>query len=132
MTNSSIKTKTFLKNMLNAHFSGTSSPPTKMRIGTGTTTATENDTSLTNQVTTDGVSTYDIALQAGYPIVDETELNAETSIILTTTMANGNLITECGEFNASTELQSHHVFDGESKSNTDIFVIVEKTKIRNR
>jgi hypothetical protein len=132
MTNGSIKTKKFLQQMLTAHFSGTSTPPTKMKVGTGTTTPTENDTTLTNQVPVDGGSIYDVALQAGYPIVDETELNAETSVILTTTMANGNLITECGEFDASNNLQSHHVFDGESKSNTDIFVIVEKTKIRNR
>lgn len=95
------------------------------------------DTIAANRILIDNIilasaTDYDMALTAGYPIVDTTELNAETSVTLATTDAVGFPISECGELNAANGLQSHNVFDPESKSSTDIFIIVEKTKVRNR
>jgi len=75
---------------------------------------------------------YDISLVATYPTVDTVELKAENRAQLTTVQANGALFSESGELDSSNNLQSHAVFDGESKSSTDIFWIVEITKIRNQ
>jgi len=121
----SIKVNKFFQDMLNAHFLSTSNPPTQMKIGTGTTTPAVADTDLETPVLTQ-------SLLSGFPTVDTGSLQAQTKILVGTTEANGNNITECGEFDASGNLQSHNVFDAESKTNTDIFIIVETTKIRNK
>ena len=100
-------------------------------------TPTSGTTSGTTPLLFDDVklstsSNYDISLVAGYPSVDTTTLQAVTESTLTTTMANGSSITELGSLDASNNLQSHAVFDAESKSATDIFYFVETTKIRNQ
>lgn len=73
---------------------------------------------------------YDFEILASYPSVDEVGLSAETRAQLSLTQANGLSFTESGELDSSGNLHSHHVFDAETKDNTDIFYIVEKTKIR--
>ena len=125
MATESLKTTKFMQDMLNAHFLATTNPPTQMKAGTGTTTPTESDTDLETSVITK-------ALSSGYPQVDTADLTGKTRIVLGTTDANGSLITETGEFDVGGNLQSHNVFDGESKTATDIFIIVERTKLRNK
>jgi len=100
-------------------------------------TTTSSTTSGSNPLLFDDIklatsANYDISLVAGYPSVDTTTLQAVTEAMLSTTMANGSSITEQGEVDASGNLQSHAVFNAESKSNTDIFYFVETTKIRNQ
>jgi len=73
---------------------------------------------------------YTLSFQTGYPVVTAAQYKAETRGRLGTTDANGSLISESGEINADGDLESHSVFDGESKSDTDIFVISEITRIR--
>jgi len=95
------------------------------------------DTIAADQVLIDEIivassTDYDISLLSGYPKVDTTLLQAETRSQLTTTIANGKGFTESGELDASNNLQSHNVFDLESKSATDIFYNVEIVKIRNQ
>lgn len=125
MANGTLKTTLGLARMLSSHFKDDTSPPTKIRVGEGTTTPNIADETLTTFLTGG-----EFSLVSGFPEVDETELNAETRVEITLTDLNGESITEAGEFDTNDVMHSHAVFDAESKSNTDIFFIVEKTKLR--
>ena len=75
---------------------------------------------------------YDVPFTVNYPLINSGDLSAETRATLTATQANGSLITEFGEFDASNNLHSHIVFDAESKEEQDIFILIEITKLRNK
>lgn len=125
MVNAGLKTAKFFEQMLLAHFQSTSTPPTEHDFGTGTTAPTEGDTSLETSV-------GQISLFSGFPTVDAGSASAETKTVMGTTDLNGNNISEQGERDSSGNLQSHNVFDAESKTDTDILIFVEKTKLRNK
>ncbi len=125
MTNAGLKTTKFFEQMLKGHFLSTSTPPTEHDFGTDTTAPTEGDTTL-------GTSVGQKALFAGFPTVDVGSSSAETKAVLGTTDLNGNNIAEQGERDSGGNLQSHNVFDAESKTNTDILIFIEKTKLRNK
>ena len=124
-----IKTKTFLASTLNAEFKGVSSVPTKGGVGTGTTAAGENDTDLETPVDIDGDNFKEF--QINYPSVNTVALSAETRFRLGTTDANGNLITEMGNFDASDNLKDRATFSSFSKTSSDIGIFSTKTKVRN-
>lgn len=71
--------------------------PSVFKVGTGTTDPTTSDTDLQTPVTIDTGTTK--AFVTGYPILDETNLQATVRCFLTTTNANGNSLTEFGLFN---------------------------------
>jgi len=121
-----IKTKKFLQSTLTAEFGGTTSIPTKAQVGDGTTAASEDDTTLENQ---NPVS--DFNFQTNYPNIDLNNLFAETRFRLGTTEANGVLITEAGNLDASDNLKDRALFSSISKTSDDIAIISIKTKARN-
>lgn len=75
---------------------------------------------------------YNVSFSSGFPVVNASTLTATNQGIITSTEANGTLISEDGEFNVDDEFESHNVFTAESKGNTDIFIMKEVTKYRNK
>ena len=124
-----IKTKNFLKSVLNAEFKGVTSVPTYGRVGTDTTAPSENDITLGTKVLID--ADYDREFQLNYPSIDETALKAETRFRLGTTDANGNLLTEAATFDDDDVMKDRAVFSSISKTSADIAIISIKTKVRN-
>lgn len=59
MVRGNIKTNTFLASVLNAEFSATTNPPTRGRVGMGTSTPSVTDTSLSNPYPVTGTETLD-------------------------------------------------------------------------
>jgi len=106
--------------------SPTISAPTVYKIGTGTTNPTVSDTDVETSVNINGGATK--AFVSGYPIIDETNLQATTRALLLTTEGNGNSITEFGLFNTdgSALMFSHSVFTAITKTLNVQISFVEK------
>jgi len=117
--------------MLNRTFK--SSPdytvPNYFKVGTGTTTPDSTDTDLDTAINIAGSATKAVA--SGYPVLDESNLQATNRCILLTTDCNGNTITEFGLFNSdgTPKIFSRAVFTGISKTSSVQIIFVEKDKI---
>lgn len=108
--------------------SPTISSPTLFKIGTGTTDPTISDTDIETGVNINGGATKTFV--SGYPIIDETTLQATTRTQIDTTEGNGNSLTEFGLFNTdgSPLMFSRSVFTAITKNNKVIVSFVEKDK----
>ena len=128
MATGQLITNNGLKISLNRTYKATPdyTAPTVFKIGTGTTTPDVSDTDVETGVNINGGATKSFV--SGYPILDETNLQATTRCLLLTTEANGNSITEFGLFNTDgTALMfSHAVFTAISKTTSVQVSFVEK------
>ena len=97
-------------------FNATKTPITQFKVGTGTTTATTSDTDLEASVLTKDVSLVTF---------NTTTHTATVKCYLTAGDANGNLLTEAGEFNtdSSPVMFDHDIFTGISKTDSDEIII---------
>ena len=104
--------------------------PTQFKIGTGTTTPTVSDTDMETAVNINGTEFKDIA--SGYPVLDETNMQATIRSIVLTTEGNGNSLTEYGLINedATRLLFSHSVYTAVTKTTSVQVIYVEKNKIK--
>lgn len=115
------------------HRTFTASPtitsPTLFKIGTGTTTPSISDTDVETGVNINGGATK--VFVSGYPVLDETNLQATIRALLDTTEGNGNSLTEFALFNTDgTPLMfSHAVFTAITKTNKVLISFVEKDKL---
>jgi len=102
--------------------------PTVFKIGTGTTTPAISDTDVETGVNINGGATKTIV--SGYPVLDETNLQATIRCLLATTEGNANSITEFALFNTDgTALMfSHAVFVAITKTTSVQVSFVEKEK----
>jgi len=111
----------------------TDTAPTVFKIGTGTTTADESDTDLTTTITgwNAGGDTKDFV--SGYPQFDTTNKEVTVRGFISSTQANGNTISEVGEFNTdgTPKMFSHDVFTGISKTNTQEIALIWVHKCSN-
>lgn len=124
MASGIVRTSTGLNSLLTAHFLGTSNAPANTQLGTGTTTPSVSDTAIETQAGSDR------DIEADYPTVNG--LTAELRTVLGTTILNGNDLTEFTVIDASSNLLVHAVFSPQSKTSSSIFILVNKTKVRNR
>lgn len=128
MSNGQIITNDGLKIVLNRTFK--SSPdflaPSEFKVGIGTTTPSDADTDLDNVVAIDGGNTKSFV--SGYPVLDNTNLQATIRCFLTSLEANGNSLTEFGLFNedGSPLMFSRTVFTPITKNNSIEVSFVEK------
>jgi hypothetical protein len=101
----------------------------KFKVGTGSTTPTQNDTNLENPVNINGGQTKDF--EPTYPILDEVNKEITIRCRLASTEANGNLLTEVGLFNTdgSPLMECRDVYTSISKSDTDEVVYIIKNKM---
>jgi len=102
--------------------------PTEFKVGTGTTNPTITDTDLETPVGIDGDNFKGVV--AGYPVLDESNLQATIRCLLLSTEANGNDLTEFGLVNtdASRKLFSRAVHGAITKNNSTQIIYVEKDK----
>lgn len=117
---------------LNRTFKGSPdyTQPSLFKVGTGTNTPTVADTNLQTPVTISGGSQTK-AFVTGYPIFDESNLNATIRCLLLTTDANGNSLTEFGLFNndGTKKCFSRAVHTAITKDSDTQVIYVEKDKI---
>jgi len=100
----------------------------KFAIGTGTSDPNVTDTSLETMITAwYGGANYK-GYMTGYPTYNTTDHKYTTRCKLLSTEANGNTISEIGEFNTDSTpvMFSHYVFTGISKSSS-VEIIFEIT-----
>ena len=121
MANGTIVTNNGLKIMLNRTYKSTPDykAPTRFKIGTGTTTPDVSDTDLETPVDIEtGVQIK--VFVSGYPIINETTLQATIRAYINSLEANGNSITEFGLFNqdVSPLIFSHAVFTAVTKDDS--------------
>lgn len=114
-------TQAGLKLMFNRAFKSTPdySVPSLFGVGTGNNTPAITDTQLQTQVElTTGVSFA--AFSAGYPTIDDVNLQLTIRAFLSTLQANGNTLREMGIFNSDTSklMFSRAVFDDVEKTNS--------------
>lgn len=109
--------------------SPTYTAPSCFKVGTGTTTPAIADSDLTTAITIGGSATK--AIVSGYPVLDETNMNATTRALILTTECNTNTITEFGFFNtdATKKMFSHAVFTAISKTSSVQIIFIEKDKV---
>jgi len=102
--------------------------PSKFKIGTGTTTPSASDTDVETGVNINGGATKSFV--SGYPVLDETNIQATIRLFLNSVEANGNALTEMGLFNEDgTPLMfSRAVFTAITKNNTVEVSFVQKDK----
>ena len=105
------------------------SAPTVFKIGTGTTDPTTSDTDIETGVNINGGATKTFV--SGYPILNETTLQATIRAILLTTEGNGNDLTEFALFNTdgTPKMFSRLVHTLISKTSGVQVIYVEKNKI---
>lgn len=128
MANGIVKSKVGMRSMMSAEFLGTTSVPTKGRVGTGTSTPDEDQTELDTQV-----DNTDLTL--GYPKVTTSgQASATVRWKLNTTDANGNTITEAasGATASGADIKERAVFDGVDKDSSTILDFVVISKLRNK
>lgn len=119
MTTGVVLTKNGFNAILSRAFSsaGTYAAPTQFGIGTGTTTPSIADTALATPITAWSGGTDYKNYTAGYPTFDTANQKVTTQCYISSTEANGNTITEMGEFNADGTplLFARSVFSGITK-----------------
>ena len=107
------------------------STPSRFGIGTGTTTVAEADTGLETPITSwSGASDFKNFV-SGYPTFNETTQEVQVQGYIASTEANGEVITEYGDFNTDGAplISSHVVFTGITKTNA-VQVYITTTYIR--
>ena len=130
MANGSKITNDGLKIMLNRSWK--SSPdftvPSEFKVGTGTNTPTVTDTDLQTAVNIDGDNFKGFV--TGYPVLDEVNIQVTIRTILSTTDANGNVLTEVGLVNTdgSRLLYSRTVHNAITKNNQTQVIYVQKDR----
>ena len=110
--------------------SPTYSAPSLIEIGTGTTAPTVSDTSLQTPVElTSGV--YFANFSAGYPVIDETNLQVTIRGFINSLQANGNNLSEFGIFNSdgTKKMVSRCTFTPITKTDQIEISFVEKDKL---
>lgn len=109
--------------------SPTYSAPSVFKIGTGTTNPSITDTDMETSVDITA-GDDDKEFESSYPSIDETNKEVTIRMILNSTEANGNNLSEIGIFNTDgTELMySHDVFTATSKSDTEEIRFIQKDK----
>ena len=131
MGTGSIITKNGLKLALNRIFKATPDylAPSKFKIGTGTTTPATSDTDVETGVNINGGATKSFV--TGYPILDETNIQATIRCFLNTVEGNGNSLTELGLFNedGTPLMYGHAVFTVISKTSSVEVSFVQKDNI---
>jgi hypothetical protein len=131
MSNGQLITTNGRKIILNRAFM--SSPdytaPSQFKIGTGTTTPVVGDTDLETPVNIDGDNFKGFVL--GYPVLDETNMQATIRCYLNSLEANGNDLTEFGIVNGdgTPMLFSRTVHTVISKTSSIEITYIEKDKI---
>jgi hypothetical protein len=92
---------------------------TQFKIGTGTNTPIVGDTDLQTPILTKN-------FVPGYPTFDTVNFKVTTRGFISSAEANGNLITETGEFNTdgTPKMSTRFVFTGISKTVSDEIAIV--------
>ena len=133
MAVSSVYTVSGMVALLNRGYKATPTytVPSRFGIGTGTTTATEADVALETPITSwSGASDFK-SFVSGYPIFDEVTQEVQVQGYIASTEANGNLITEYGDFNTDSAplISSHIIFTGVTKTNA-VQVYITTTYIR--
>ncbi len=133
MANGAIYTISGMVALLNRGYK--SSPdytvPSRFGIGTGTITPAVTDVELTTPITSwSGASDFKNYV-SGYPIFDTTDQKVTVQGFIASTEANGNSITEYGDFNTddAPNISSHIVFNPITKTNT-VQVFITTTFIR--
>ena len=103
--------------------------PTVFKIGTGVTDPAAADTDIETGVNINGGATK--AFVTGYPVLDETNVQATVRMILVTTEGNGNDLTEFALFNTdgTPKMFSRAVHTLVGKTTSTQIVYVEKDKI---
>lgn len=101
-------------------------PPSKFKVGVGTTDPTISDTDMESVVAINGGNTKSFV--SGYPVLDETNLQATIRCLLNSLEANGNSLTEFGLFNedGSPLMFSRTVFVPITKTSSIEISFVEK------
>ena len=130
---SSVYTISGMVSLLNRGYKSTPdyTVPSRFGIGTGTTTATEADTKLETPITSwSGASDFKNFV-GGYPIFDEVTQEVQVQGYIASTEANGEVITEYGDFNTDDAplISSHVVFAGITKTNV-VQVYITTTYVR--
>jgi len=89
-------------------------------IGTSTTAATESDTGLGSVISGWNSGSDYKDYESGYPSFDEANKKVSTRMFVPSTKANGNTISEYGDFNtdASPKIGGHFVFTGVTKTSS--------------
>lgn len=105
--------------------------PSRFGIGTGTTTVTEADVALETPITSWSAASDFKNFVSGYPIFDEETQEVQVQGYIASTEANGNVITEYGDFNTDSAplISSHVVFTGITKTNA-VQVYITTTYVR--
>jgi len=105
--------------------------PTKFGIGTGTTAPVTTDIAIETPITAwSGASDFKNYV-SGYPTFDEANQELTVRGFIASTEANGNSITEYGDFNTDTDpiISSHVVFSPITKTSA-VQVFITTTFIR--
>ena len=120
MANGAVYTENGFNNMANRGYnaSSTISVPSQFKIGTGTTTPDATDTDLTTPIEDWHSATDYKDFVSGYPTFDTANQRITVQGFIGATEANGQTITECGDFNkdGTPSMSSHVVFSGVGKS----------------
>lgn len=120
MGNGAIVTKNGKNAVLDLAFAGGNNTAfSRMAIGTGTNTPVETDTDLQTKLAAwNGGSDYKNYL-SGYPTFDTANKRVTVRMKVLTTQANGNSLTEVGDFNTdgTPTLFGRHVHDAITKNN---------------
>ena len=133
MTVGSVLTKNGFNALMNRAFSnsGTYTIPSRFKIGTGTTTPSTADTDVTTPITawSGGIDykNYNTAIT-----FDTTNQKVTTQGFIASTEANGNTITEYGEFNTddSPVMFTHTVFTSITKTSAiQAFITIRLKRI---
>ncbi len=133
MANSAVYTVSGMVGLLNRGYKGSPdyTVPSRFGIGTGSTTAVVNDVFLETPITAwSGGSDFKNYV-AGFPTFDEINQKVTVRGFVASTEANGNSITEYGDFNtdAAPNLSSHIIFTGITKTST-VQIYITTTFIR--
>jgi hypothetical protein len=132
MASGSVFTKNGFNAMLNRAFkaSPTNTATTRFGIGTGSTTPAVTDTALATAITgwASGPSDYKNYV-SGYPTFDTTNQKVTVQAFISSTEANGNTITEIGDFNTdgTPVMSSRTVFSTGIVKNSAVQVYVTTT-----
>jgi hypothetical protein len=131
MANGVVFTNNGRKILINRGWTATPtySVPSVFKVGTGTNTPTINDSDLQTAITISGLATK--AFVAGYPIIDETNLQTTIRCLIATSECNGSSLSEFGTFNTdgTALMSSRCVFTAITKTATVQVIFVEKDRV---
>jgi len=127
MANGAVITKNGANAIFNRAYKATPdyTVPSRFKIGIGTTTPAEADTGLKTVIAGWNAASDFKDFVSGYPTFDTTNQKVTTQGFIGATQANGNTITEFGDFNTDGTpiCSSHLVFTGITKVATiQVFV----------